>query len=52
MREAGDNAQTSEEVVDWLGKQRAQGDADKRNLGKNTTGLKAEVDSMDYQGNT
>lgn len=31
---------------------RAQGEADKKNLGKNVTGLKAEVSSLNYQGNT
>jgi len=39
-------------VVDWVGKQRVQVDVDKRSLGNNTTGLKAEVGSMDHQGNT
>lgn len=38
--------------MEWAGKQKAQGDGDKKNLGKYVTGLKAEVDSMNYQANT
>lgn len=52
MGERDDNPQTSEEGMEWVGKQRAQGEADKKNLRKNVTGLKAEVSSMNYQGNT
>lgn len=49
--ERDDNPQASEEVMEWVGKQRAQGE-DKKNLGKNVTGPKAEVGSMNYQADT
>ncbi|TRZ24075.1 hypothetical protein HGM15179_003052 [Zosterops borbonicus] len=40
--ERDDNPQASEEVMEWVGKQRAQGE-DKKNLGKNVTGPKAQT---------
>lgn len=38
--------------MEWAGKQRAQGDPEKKSLGKYVTGPKAEVDSLNYQANT
>lgn len=49
--ERNDNPQTSGKMMEWVGKQRAQGNADKI-LGKNVTGPEAEAGSMNYQANT